>query len=86
MRLRLSFLPSSEVSEATLSRLTPAMAPKVVLLLALGPPGVCGGVNKGKGPEAPEPAAVMEGTLLMDGVGLFMAGGAFWSGGCAKLD
>ena len=77
MRLRLSLLLSSEVSEATLSRLMPATVLKVELLLALGPPGVCGGVNKGKGPEAPEPAAVMEGTLLMDGVGLFMTGGAF---------
>lgn len=27
----------------------------------------------------------MEGTLLIEGVGLFMAGGAFWSGGWAKL-
>lgn len=77
MRLRFSLLLSSEVSEATLSRLTPATAPEVTLLLALGPPGVCGGVNKGKGPALLEPAAVMEGTLLMDGVGLFMTGGAF---------
>jgi hypothetical protein len=60
-----------------LSRLTPATTPKVELLLWLGPPGVCGGVNKGRGPEAPEPAAVMEGTLLMEGVGLFMTGTAF---------
>jgi hypothetical protein len=28
----------------------------------------------------------MEGTLLMEGVGLFMTGTAFWSGTCAKLD
>jgi hypothetical protein len=27
----------------------------------------------------------MEGMLLIDGVGLFIAGGGFWSGGCAKL-
>jgi len=86
MRLRFSRLGSSELSDATLSRLTPATAPGFEPLLLLGPPGVCGGVNKGRGPDAPEPAAVMEGTLLMEGVGLFITGGAFWSGGCAKLD
>jgi len=42
-------------------------------------------VNRGKELAALEPAAVMEGTLLMEGVGLFIAGGGFWSGGCAKL-
>jgi hypothetical protein len=77
---------SSELSDATLSRLTPATTLKVELLLLLDPPGVCGGVNKGRGPEALEPAAVMEGTLLIEGVGLFMTGTAFWSGTCAKLD
>jgi hypothetical protein len=78
IRLRLSLLLlSSELSEAMLSRLTPATTLKVELLLLLGPPGVCGGVNSGKGPEAPEPAAVMEGTLLIEGVGLFMTGTAF---------
>jgi hypothetical protein len=86
MRLRFSRLGSSEVSGATLSRFTPATAPKLEPLLLLGPPGVCGGVNKGKGPDVPEPAAVIEGTLLIEGVGLFITGGAFWSGGCAKLD
>lgn len=88
MRLRFSLLPfaSSDVSEATLSRLTPATTPDALLidplLLWPDPPGVCGGVTRGK---APEPAAVIEGTLLIEGVGLFMAGGAFWSGGWAKL-
>lgn len=80
MRLLFSLLPSSEVSEATLSRLTPATTPEALLiepLLWLGPPGVWGGVTKGKAPDAPEPAAVIEGTLLMEGVGLFMTGGAF---------
>jgi hypothetical protein len=42
-------------------------------------------VNKGKELETFEPAAVMEGMLLIDGVGLFMAGGGFWSGGWAML-
>jgi len=78
MRLRLSRLGSSGVSDATLSRLTPATEAKLgPLLFLLGPPGVCGGVNNGRGPDAPEPAAVIEGTLLMEGVGLFITGGAF---------
>jgi hypothetical protein len=77
MRLRFSRLGSSEVSGATLSRFTPATAPKLEPLLLLGPPGVCGGVNNGRGPDVPEPAAVMEGTLLIEGVGLFITGGAF---------
>lgn len=34
----------------------------------------------------PEFAAAIEGTELMDGVGLFMLGTAFWSGTCAKED
>jgi hypothetical protein len=79
-------LLSSELSDAILSRLTPATTLSVELLLLLGPPGVWGGVYKGRGPEAPDPAAVMEGTLLIEGVGLFMTGTAFWSGTCAKLD
>lgn len=88
MRLRFSRLGSSGISDATLSRFTPAtaIAPRLWPLLLLGPPGVCGGVNKGREPDGPEPAAVVEGTLLITGVGLFITGGAFWSGGCAKLD
>lgn len=42
-------------------------------------------MNKGKELETFEPAAVMDGMLLMEGVGLFMTGSGFWSGGCAKL-
>lgn len=32
-----------------------------------------------------EPAAARDGSELIDGVGLFMTGGAFWSGTRAKL-
>lgn len=85
MRLLFSFGASSDVSEAMLSRFTPA-TPEALLMEPLlpvaEPPGVWGGV----GPKVYEPAAAMDGTLLMEGVGLFMAGGAFWSGGWAKLD
>lgn len=42
-------------------------------------------MNRGRELGTFDPAAVIEGILLMDGVGLFMAGGGFWSGGCAKL-
>jgi hypothetical protein len=38
-------------------------------------------VNRGKELETFEPAAVIEGMLLMEGVGLFMTGSGFWSGG-----
>ena len=42
-------------------------------------------MNKGKELETFDPAAVIDGMLLMEGVGLFMTGSGFWSGGCAKL-
>lgn len=82
MRLLFSFGASSEVSDATLSRFTPVTGTPDALLIeplwpVADPPGVCGGVKRGTGPEAFEPAAAMDGTLLMEGVGLFMAGGAF---------
>ena len=84
--LLLSLLVSSTASEAALSRLTPATDPGIMVGAALTEwPGVCGGVNSGI-PAALEPAAVMDGTLLIEGVGLFMMCAAFWSGGCAKLD
>lgn len=81
MRLLLSLLPSSDVSDAMLSRFTPAtVLPRPEF------PGVCGGVKSGNWPAAVEPAAAREGTLLIEGVGLFITSTAFWSGGCAKLD
>lgn len=36
-------------------------------------------------PGLDEPAAASEGKGVMDGVGLFITGGAFWSGTRAKL-
>lgn len=46
-------------------------------------PGVCGGVKSGTADD--EPAAASDGTELIDGVGLFITGGGFWSGTRAKL-
>lgn len=57
----------------------------VVELLAWWP-GVWGGVKSGIPPAFVfEPVAAIGGMALIDGVGLFMAGGAFWSGARAKL-
>ena len=70
----------SELVLATLSRFMPVLVPKPLLLLPLSCewPGVCGGVKRGMEELGfDDPAAARDGTALMDGVGLFMTGGAF---------
>ena len=42
-------------------------------------------MNRGIPPPVPDPDAATDGREVRDGVGLFIAGGAFWSGARAKL-
>ena len=76
IRRLFSRCPSSDTSDALLTRLTCVACTGAVCTPLPRNPGVCGGVKSGMF-DGVDPAAAMDGKLLTCGVGLFMTGGAF---------